>query len=246
MYRILYTEFMKIKKSKILLLIPLSSLIPLLLILLIYLSDTEQRMVGWEHYLGHILLTMNSLTPPVFILFTGYIFSREYSDNTIDAMITYPISRVGILVSKMLIMVPVVLLIMFISFSFGLALGKFLLYDSLSLVVIVEYAKIFLFVSILHLTLVPLAATVSIISKNIIASAAAALAAFLFAIVFLNTEYNVFTPWCVPTLFSSKWSNYLTQWDFNVYNALMTLAITFVVALVINLIYFKKTELIAK
>ncbi len=246
MFRILYTEFLKIKKSKILLLIPLSSLIPLLLILLIYLSDTEQRMVGWEHYLGHVLLIMSNLTPPVFTLFTGYIFSREYSDNTIDAMITYPISRVGILVSKMLVMVPVVLLIMSLSFVFGIVIGKFLLYDSLSFEVIVEYAKIYLLVSILHLTLVPVAATVSIISKNIIASATTALATFLFVIVFLNTEYNVFIPWCVPTLFSSKWSNYLNQWDFNVSNALMTLAITFVVALVINVIYFKKTELIAK
>ena len=248
MYRILYTEFLKIKKAKILLLIPISSLIPVLLMLLIYISETGESMraAGWENYLGHLLVTLSDLTPPVFILFTGFIFSREYSDNTMDCMITYPISRVGILVSKMLVMVPVVLLVMFLSFASGLVLGKFLIYDSLSMAVFVEYAKIYLAISVLQLVLVPVAATVSIISKNIIASAVAALAEFLLLIAFLNTKYNVFYPWGVPALFSSKWGKYLEQGNFNVSNALITLTITFVLAMVINVIYYRKTELIAK
>ncbi|MCX7746023.1 MAG: ABC transporter permease [Clostridia bacterium] len=246
MYRILYTEFLKIKKAKMLLVIPIISLTPALLLYITYLSNTELRMAGWPNYLGHILLSVSEFSPPVFILFTGFIFSREYSDHTMDCMITYPISRVGILVSKMLVMVPVVLLTMFLSFASALVVGNFLIYDSLSFEVIVEYAKIYLLVAIIHLTLVPAAATVGIISKNIIASAVTALAIFSFLAVFLSSEYNAFFPWCVPALLSSKWGKCLVQWNFNVSYALISLTITFVIALVINVIYFRKTELIAK
>jgi bacitracin transport system permease protein len=129
---ILFTEFMKLKRSKILWLIPAAGLIPVIVMIPNAFNNLSFKVKGWPYFIADFLLTMNQLIPSVFILFTGYVFSREYQDNTISFIYSHPVSRVSILISKMVLLIPVIFATIFLSFISILCLGGLILPDSIT------------------------------------------------------------------------------------------------------------------
>lgn len=245
MLNILYSEIIKLKNTRILWLIPVGAFIPVLLLFINALNDKDYQAQGWPYFLGHVLLSMSELAPPVFILFTGYIFAREYQDNTISCVFTYPIMRTGVLISKTVLLIPIIVAITFLAFISALCLGVFLVQGSLSWDVFVMYVRTFILMVIVHFALIPAAVTISIVSKNIVASTVAAIASFLLFVALSGTKYNVFYPWCIPALFATKWGQYEKFWEMNTIYACITLSIIFIIPLIFNIFYYNKLNITA-
>jgi bacitracin transport system permease protein len=245
MFNVFYVEFLKIKKSKILWLIPVTIAVNVFLHILAATSTGNMFTYrGWAYYIGYGFQSINLIASIVFMLFAGFIFTREYHDRTISGMFTYPLSRLKVFTSKMLILIPVIVTITFLLFLFDLCIGRFVVNGNLTIEILIIYIKNYLVMVIVNFALIPAAITVGIISKNVTAVAVTSVICFSAEIGFLNTKFNVYFPWCIPCLLASKWGQYEQFWQINDTHAFITLGVIFLIPLIFNILYYKNLEVV--
>jgi|GEM_PF-1520313 hypothetical protein len=213
MVNILLAEILKLKRSKILLLIPLGGLIPVLLMLLVYMDSQASSIIktyvfGWEYFLDVTLYYANITCPAFFAILAGYIFTREYQLLTINSLFTYSFSRMKIFTAKMIIIIILMtvtfLLTIFFTMIFGLLLTKNrLLPDTL-----LDFVKINIEMVFINILLIFLAVLVSILVKNIIAPIVLGII-YIFGYAVLNRSFSVYVPSCLSSLFATYFTSQL-------------------------------------
>lgn len=93
--KILYTELLKLKGSKVLWLIPIGAFFPSLLNLFVLLNQNAMGLkMGWMDLFGNnVSMMVLMIGPTLLALLTGYIVSREFQENTINSLFTYPAKK---------------------------------------------------------------------------------------------------------------------------------------------------------
>jgi hypothetical protein len=243
MFNLVIAELKKLKSSKILLLIPMGSILPVFLMFFDRLKKSQDfKYVYWRILLSESQHAMNICAFSFVILIAGYIITREYQDNTIDQLFAYPIERYKILLCKILVMLPVIFSIFVLSLASTVIFGAALKVDLPSSMELAKQLKILLISVLLQFALVPAVVAVSALTKNMIGVAAMGVCCVLLTITFLNTDYNTFMPWCVPILIASDLGSYTHFWRVNYQQAITTILITFSAASIFSFLYYCRTD----
>lgn len=113
MLNIIYSEFLKLRKSYI---ISISSIGGVIMSAVMALANlTAGITMSFEKFAGNIqqmnLLMLNGI---LFSLISGYVFSREFTDKTASIVYTYPVSRMKIFMSKLFTVYMIIFLVYFI------------------------------------------------------------------------------------------------------------------------------------
>lgn len=243
MFNLLYAEVLKFRNSRILWLIPAGGIIPVLLIFINWANNPITfYKTSWQIYAGSCQLSVSELLPPLVFLLAGFVFTREYLDNTIYTMLTYPITRFKILVSKTLVLLPVLFSIILLTSILSLTLGLFFRHNPITSDQLYMQLKVYLIVFLLQAALLPAAITLSILSRSIIAPAAGGVCGMIAMLGFLNTKFNIYFPWCIPALITNKISTYERLWDIDVSIAIRVLIIAFLLPAIFNVVYYCKSD----
>ena len=243
MYNLLYTEALKLRSSKILWLIPAGGIIPVVLNFInkidnpILLNSTT-----WQEFIGGCQLMISELIPSLIFLLAGFVFTREYHDNTIYTLFTYPITRLKIMVSKTLILLPLLFSLNLLACISSVTLGLVFIHGQITWALLCVQLRVYLIMFIVQFALVPAAITLGIISRSIIASATGGICCILALVSFLNSKFNVYFPWCVPALITNKIAIYTQFWDIDLTTAWRTLIIAFLIPLIFNMVYYSKSD----
>jgi len=248
MFNVIITEFLKLKHSKILWLIPIGAIVPVLMALL-SLSQMYNSNDPSAHYWGMLLKTVlvfsNYFSSAILALITGFIFTREYQEITINVLFTYPISRLKFYISKLIVSLFLTTVLFTLSIIFTLISGivfKYEMFISEFLVIFIKYS---LFSILLNFLLVPIAAFVGIKSKTVLSTSALGIV-YVMSMLFLNKpEYSVYIPCCIPSLIASLKGYVMGGFlsftgDLN--KAYITLMISFTASVLIGLVYYKNTD----
>lgn len=256
MFDVIYAEFIKLKRSKILLLIPLGGLIPALFMLVLFgdknfHNSYANGIYGWHYFLDVTLYYANIVCPAFFAIFTGYIFTREYQLKTINTIFTYSFSRYKVFVAKLIVILPMILGVFLSSMLFTLIIGKFLDHDTLTMDSFLALLKINMQMVFINFLLIPLAALVSIIGKNIVGPIVLGISHLLSWVV-LDKSYGAYIPGCLPSIMATHFTrslrgNHPVMYHFNVFHAnvsaaYLTLGVISLAALVIAMIYFRFSD----
>lgn len=200
---VINTEFIKLKKCKVLWCIPLCSLCPDILIFLMYAVNKKYPMVIWKDYFTLIEMMINLLIGiGLFSILAGFIFSREYQENTVNSMFTYPISRMQFFVGKLIVMFILIFITLISSFIVSVFLGLIIKHEPLTLSILLYYAKTYIFMAIMHFALIPILAFLSIYNKSIIPPIIVGVSAIALNLIVINTKFNTLFPWSIPTILS--------------------------------------------
>lgn len=175
MFNIVYSEFLKLKKSYILIITLISGLLmPGVKFVGSVQNDFAQipGEVKERYLMNHILniemMSFHFIYIVIFSLIAGYIFTREFTDKTTNILYSYPIDRAQILIGKYIVVCILVLLVYVIQFIASY-LGLYIVWRQLpSVDFISNDIKVNIYSALLQFILIPIPILIGNITKNIV------------------------------------------------------------------------------
>ncbi|OCA96393.1 ABC transporter permease [Clostridium beijerinckii] len=176
MFNIIYSEFMKLKKSYIWVIVFISGcLLPGVNFFNAITNDfSNLSQVQIQHFIKNQMINAETLSFQflfiiVFSLVVGYVFTREFTDKTANILYTYPSSRIKIFIGKF-ITVGILIMITYLIQFFISYLVVYIAFGVLPPAeFIIKDMKVNIYSALLQLVLVPVPALIASIAKNIIA-----------------------------------------------------------------------------
>lgn len=236
MVKILKTEVMKLKRTKILWLIPLAALLPILVLL-----DLPDPVVWGDVFNTNLAFINLLIAPPLFGLLAGYLFTREYRNSTINTLFSYPYSRIRFLLVKMFLMIPLIAATLFLNFLL-LLIAQLIVEYQVDWSFFTTIAGMYLRLVPLLFAVVPIAISFGIVSKNSIAPMALGLGAGVCNIVIVNSKYSVLFPWSSPFMIIADNLNLTEGMDLNFVLGKIILLLVFIVPSIFNIFYYKNSN----
>ncbi len=240
MLNVLYSEILKFKRCKATWLLPMGGIIPVLLNFVMTMNMKAKGFpVEWEKYFASNLILMSLVMAPVlFYLLSGYIFSREYTENTVNTLFTYPINKSKFIFAKLTVIFIMIMITFLFNFTSLLLSGYLVIHKALTFQLLMKEMKHQWIMGISFFTLAPLGGILGSISKNVISPIALGICAVLGNIVISSSEYMDVYPWTIPFALIYKEEGHVPLY----LKGSLILAIILIFSVSTLIFYLKKTD----
>ncbi|MNU70013.1 ABC-2 family transporter protein [compost metagenome] len=249
MSNLLYTEIIKLKRSPVAAIVLIFILLPLLLQIVICLGVfSNGNSVGWSDiFATYEFLVILLLAPPCFAQIAGFIFTREYQESTINYILISPYSRLRIYTTKILLLFPIILCTLFLSYVLMVIAGIFLTQEQLSGAILYNHVRNLFIIAVWHFALCFIALVPAILLKNgyssIIVGAGAVAASIMIVLTNVPPKYSSFNPYYFPAYIVNELTagNGIPDWI--LWRGLLTTLITFMLCLGITLYSYTQSDI---
>lgn len=242
MVNLIACEWIKWKRSKVLWLMLIGSLLPVLLNLAIMLnsySNDQTTVLHWSTYFGDNLMLMTMLMcPTLFSLLIGYMFAREFLERTVNNLLTGPKARYQVLAAKFVITIPVMSAVLLSSILLTWASGYVIPHDPITLHILGQTLGKYGLLLALQFALAPISAVVAILGRSYIPAMGLGVFAVISELTIMQSKYIMYFPWSVPMNLILNMSP-----DLNVASiGITTMLITFILPLIFVFFYFRRAD----
>lgn len=141
------------------------------------------------------LYTVLVVGVPLYGVVAAYIFNREYMDDTLKNLLTIPISRVNLILSKLLLLFMWIIFLTIVSWGLTLILGVLLQFQGLSQSLISESFLQFLIGGVLLFALSTPIVLITVVLKNYVPTIIFTILITLINIMTANSEHRGLFPW---------------------------------------------------
>ncbi|MBT2289403.1 ABC transporter permease [Paenibacillus albidus] len=244
MVNLLAAELLKLKRSKMVLLSVIgAAFAPLMVVLAFYISKNTrpaEEVAGFDVlFYNTSMYTILLIGVPLYSVVTAYLFNREYVEDTLKNLLTIPVSRTQLLLSKMLLLLLWILLLTGVAWVLTIVFGWIGQFEGLSGALLgktlVQYFIAGLFMFILSTPII----LITLVMKNYVPTIIAALIINLVNVLAFNSEHRGLVPWAAAfdisngTLMSTypAWVSYLI------------IGSTALICFITALIYFRKVDI---
>lgn len=238
MLSIFYSELVKLKRSLVFFVIPIAAFIPALL--------STYNAKGWDMaFLNNGVFWALLMGPAISSLFTGYVFSSEYHDKTINNLLAYPYAAYKFFIGKMFAVFILIASSILISFIFTLILGLVIKIPNLNMEIVIKCFQVYFFLIIMELAFMPIAAFLTILSKNYILSTGVGVVTSLIGGVLSSFKHGNLFPSTAATYTLYGIAGKLGILDYNAQiplPSIVSLAIYFAIPLIVGIVYFQKMD----
>ncbi len=176
----------------------------------------------------------------LFALIATYLFNREFEEETVKNLLTIPVGRIQLILSKLVILFLWIEVIMIFSYLLLIMLGFIGGFQGFNIEMLLTFLKKYLFTGFLLYLLTPIISFITLIFRSYVPSIA--LSIFFTVgnlIIIQSSKYVRFYPWGIPILFTTD--NYQPEYSFML--SWVIILGFFFVSLAANLIYFYKTDI---
>jgi bacitracin transport system permease protein len=255
MFRIYRAELMKLRHTKIniavWIMVALGNLVPLLIGLSQASTKGDAVSASMQASMQDVFFQQGTLImilePFMFALITGYIFSKEYSEGTINQLFAYPVSRTRIFAAKLGVVFTMIIITSALSCVSVIGMGTFKAFaGEIPFELLLSGFVMNLVACALSFGTIPLAAAVSMAGKSVIPPMVlGAFASFVTLIIQFGRQdmKSVLFPWATPYYLVREFGPEFNG-EVNPYvgTALIILLLTFLVSLTFCLWHYNKTE----
>lgn len=167
MLNMIYSEFLKLKKTYMAPVILIGGLSSTILMVIAKMMTGEY--MGFEKYAYNIEMLNNLMLYIIlFSLIAAYVFSREFIDKTANVLYSYPVNRIKIFISK-LITVYILIIFTYLIETVSIPLSHYFLYGAFPKEsLIIKDIKANSLSMLFQFLLAPIPILIGNISKNII------------------------------------------------------------------------------
>ncbi len=243
MINLLYTEFLKLKRSQMLLISMLGATTAPFVCFIAYLNMKSKKPgvpvlfneVFSETNLYVVLLTGVTL----YGVIATYLFNREYTENTLKNLLTIPVSRTSFFMSKLILLLIWILLLTVVAWGLTLIFGLIGQFEGLSLTVLIKAFKEYIVGGIFLFLLTTPTILVTLLFKNYVPSLVFTIAITMVNVLIGNSEYRVLYPWSAVLVIANKdfFPEYLPVYSY------ISIFTTSLLGFIVAIIHFKKEEI---
>jgi bacitracin transport system permease protein len=198
---LLAAELLKLKRSKMLLLSVIGAgLAPFMVVLAFYLNRSSADPSGEQAVFETLFYNTSMYTAllvgvPLYSLVAAHLFLREYTEDTLKNLLTIPVSRAGLMISKMVLLLAWIVLLSLTAWVFTILFGLLGSFDGLSGVLILDYLIRFAAQGFLLWSLTTPVILVTIVMKNYVPPMIAAISITMLNVLVFNSDYRGLVPW---------------------------------------------------
>lgn len=210
MVNLLFTEYTKLKRSPMTVVFISFVLLPPLLETIINMGFFNGgKSVGWfDIFATYAFLVNLLLAPPCYALMIGFIFSREYQENTVNYIFISPYSRLKIYVGKCLLLFCIIISSLFISYALSMMTGLFLTQEHLTVTMLrIQFLNLAIIAlwqfALCFIALVP-ALLLKISYPSMIVGAGGVAASIMTLLTSVPPKYSSFNPYYFPAYIVSQ------------------------------------------
>jgi ABC-2 type transport system permease protein len=214
----IYTEYMKVRKSKILwITFVFFAFVPCMMGLMIFvvrhpeLTDkfgliaAKASLFGDADWNGFFDIVNQMLATVGFIGFgfvSAWVFGREYMEKTLKDILALPISRTSIVLAKYIVIFVWCLILAIILFVISFIVGKIIGLDNWSTSILLEAFTRFFFIAFLTFIVSSPVAYFASMGKGIVAPIGFVILCLIIAQFVAIAGLGAFFPWSIPGLLS--------------------------------------------
>lgn len=241
---ILYCEFLKLKRSKMFVISILGEMVAPVMVfaglikarirnpekIITYLDMLEQTNL-------YVLLLFGVI---VYCVIAAYLFSREYTENTLKAVLTVPISKTSFIFGKFFMLFAWVMILTFVAWSTTLLLSAIGAAEEFSYMVLAKsFKQYFLGAILLYFTMSPFV-FITLWFKNLLPPIIGAAAVTMLNIALFNEDLAVLFPWSSAYLIAA---DQVGKYNYSAGLALIIILITSAAGFIASTLYFKKQDI---
>lgn len=241
MINIIYSEILKLKKSKILLLIIVATLaMPIMLNGAILLSQDDRTFESYVFNSEGINFWM--IFGILFSIVGGYVFSREYSEKTDSTLFSYPCSRTKIFFGKLIVVYILIFLTCVIQSVFAY-LSYYLLFGVLDKNLVIDDIIVNLKAMLFQMSIVIIPILLANLKKNMVLPIIYGVFSMCLSLVMENVgfEYSKYNPLIGSVLcFSHQYEEYYVD----VNSSAIATSVCFIIFIMISIYQYSKTDMV--
>ena len=243
MFPLLYCEFLKLKRSKMFLISVLGAMgAPIMVFaglikakisepdkIITYLDMLEQTNL-------YVLLLFGVI---VYGVIAAFLFSREYTENTLKLVLTVPVSKGAFLITKLLMLFLWMMILTAVAWVSTLVLSIVGNAAEFNVNVIIQsLEEFFLGAFLLYFTMSPFV-FLTLWHKNLVSPIIAAATVVLGNVALANQDLAVLFPWTSPYLIAS---GDIAKYHYSIETALVIIFAVSFIGFFASFIYFKKQD----
>lgn len=201
MNNLILAEFIKLKRLKLLFLIPVGIAFPTVLGIIqwIRIRSSYGKVIGLNYGLPLVEWEMSSWIIMMTIAFlTIWIFVSEYRNSLMDNMFSYPYARAKIMLAKLIVIFIITAFMVLAVYFFAISYGVAVMGEKADWGLLYFHFKVCLAIIALIYSVVPLCAMVCIISKNYALPVVLTFVIYILNPRFTGIAFFRILPWNVP------------------------------------------------
>ena len=243
MFALLYCEFLKLKRSKMFLISVLGAMVAPIMVFagLIKAKITEpDKIITYLDMLAqtnlYVLLLFGVI---VYGVIAAFLFSREYTENTLKLVLTVPVSKGAFLITKLLMLFLWMMILTAVAWVSTLVLSIVGNAAEFNVNVIIQsLEEYFLGSFLLYFSMSPFV-FLTLWHKNLVSPIIAAATVVLGNVALANQDLAVLFPWTSPYLIAS---GDIAKYHYSIETALVIIFAVSVIGFFASFIYFKKQD----
>lgn len=243
MFALLYCEFLKLKRSKMFLISVLGAMVAPIMVFagLIKAKITEpDKIITYLDMLEqtnlYVLLLFGVI---VYGVIAAFLFSREYTENTLKLVLTVPVSKGAFLITKLLMLFLWMMILTAVAWVSTLVLSIVGNAAEFNVNVIIQsLEEFFLGAFLLYFTMSPFV-FLTLWHKNLVSPIIAAATVVLGNVALANQDLAVLFPWTSPYLIAS---GDIAKYHYSIETALVIIFAVSFIGFFASFIYFKKQD----
>ena len=208
MAKLIHTELLKLKRSNMFLVSIIGAAVAPFMCFVAYIMERNKRPdipIKFDKFFSdtnlYVVLLIGVL---LYGVITSYLFNREYVENTLKNLLTIPVSRGSLIVSKLILLLVWIMTLTLVSWVLTLILGIIGGFEDLSTLVLIKYFKEYLIGGGLLFLLTTPVIFVTIIFKDYVPTIVFTIAITMVNVLISNSEYSALYPWSATLVIASN------------------------------------------
>ncbi|BFH60119.1 ABC transporter permease [Paenibacillus azoreducens] len=243
MINLLYTELLKLKRAKMFMVSLIGAAAAPFMIFIGYLGykakNPDKSVMFSEVWSQTNLYTILLIGTLLYGVITTYLFNREYTEDTLKNLLTIPVPKSSLIVSKLVLLFFWIMILTFTSWSLILILGLFAQYEGLSAgVIVLSLKKFFVGGSLLFLLSTP-TMFVAFLFKNFVPTIIFTAVITMGNVALANHDDKAIFPWSAAHVIAEN--GFVPAYP--PFYSYVSIIATSIIGLLATMAYFKKTDI---
>lgn len=242
MVNLLYTEILKLKRSNMFLISIVGAAVAPFMCFIGYLMKKTERpdipIQFNEFFVDTNLYVVLLIGVLLYGVITSYLFNREYVENTLKNVLTIPVSKISIIISKLALLLIWIITLTVVSWGLTLILGLIGSFEGLNTIVLIKSFKEYIIGGSLLFLLSTPTIFVTLLFKDYVPAIVFTIAVTMVNVLISNSKYSVLYPWSAVLVVATNGF----RPEYSPIYSYIFIAATSIIGFAATIIYFKNVD----
>ncbi|MBY0115565.1 ABC transporter permease [Paenibacillus sp. FSL R5-0623] len=244
MVNLLYTELLKLKRSKMFLLSIIGAAVAPLMVaaaMFVQMKTKEPYLVAQFSVLmsNTSIYAVLVIGVPLYGVITAYLYNREYAEDTMKNLLTIPVSRVALLMSKWIMLLGWIMLLTLSAWALAIIFGSLGQFAGLTPQFVLNSLSNYVVAGLLLFLLSTPIILITLVLKSFVPAIIVTIIITLVNVMLATSEHRGLFPWTAALDIANGTleAKYPPEYSY------ISIAATFIICLGLAIGYFKKIDI---